>query len=153
MEATLANIIIAEDDLLIADLLEGFLVRAGFTVCGMASTVAETIDLCNQHRPDLAIIDLRLADGDRGTDVAAGLASRDKLGILYATGNAGHTGLTAADGEACITKPYQTADLLRVLRLVQEVIETGTTSQPFPRNFQLLEAEPAREALSHGNET
>ena len=63
--ANMAKVIIAEDDLLIADLLEDVLVRAGYEVCGMASTVGETIALCNQLHPDLAVIDMRLADGDR----------------------------------------------------------------------------------------
>jgi ActR/RegA family two-component response regulator len=153
MEARVVKVIIAEDDLLIADLLEDVLVRAGYEVCGMASTDTETIELCNQHTPNLAVIDMRLAEGGRGSDVAARVDCRDKLGILYATGNAGHTGLTAADGEACITKPYQAADIVRALRLVQEIVETGRTSKPFPRNFVLLretEVESANEARCHG---
>lgn len=134
----MTKVIIAEDDLLIADLLEDVLVRAGYEVCGMASTVAETVDLCNRHHPDLAVIDMRLADEGRGTDVAAGVDRHNGLGILYATGNAGHTGLTASDGEACITKPYQAADIVRALRLVHEFVQTGRASKPYPRNFELL---------------
>jgi len=134
----MAKVIIAEDDLLIADLLEEVLVRAGFEVCGLASTVDEAIKLCNHYRPDLAVLDMRLAEEGSGSAVPAGITNRGKLGILYATGNAGHHGLSAADGVACITKPYQAADIVRALRLVQEIVETGKTTKPFPRNFELL---------------
>jgi len=147
MEAAVAKVIIAEDDLLIADLVEDVLVGAGFEVCGLASTVAEAVDLCNQYHPDLAVIDVRLADGGCGMDVAAGIYNRDKLGILYATGNTGHVTLTASDGEACITKPYQPADIVRALEIVYELVNTGKASKPFPRNFQILpHAEPGRDA-------
>lgn len=135
----LTKVIIAEDDLLIADLLEDVLVEAGYEVCGLASTVLEAVDLCNRHQPDLAVIDVRLAAGGWGTDVASGIKTRGKLGILYATGNAGFVVLTASDGEACITKPYQPADIVRALQIVEELINTGTASKPFPRNFQILQ--------------
>ena len=75
----MVKVVIAEDDLLIADLLEDVLVGAGFEVCGMAATVGEGIDLCNQHHPDLAVIDMRLADGGRGTEVVAGLKTTPDL--------------------------------------------------------------------------
>lgn len=139
MEKKLTKVIIAEDDLLIADLLEDVLIGAGYEVCGLASTVAEAVELCNQHHPDLAVLDVRLAQGGSGTDVAAGVESRDKLGILYATGNTGFVMLTASDGEACITKPYQPADILRALQIVYEITNTGKASKPFPRNFQILQ--------------
>jgi DNA-binding response OmpR family regulator len=134
----MVKVIVAEDDLLIADLLEDVLIRAGFEVCGMAATVAGGVALCDLHHPDLAIIDMRLAGGGLGTDIAARIGGRDKIGILYATGNAGHIDLTASDGEAFITKPYQSVDIVRALRLVQEIAETGKTTKPFPRNFHLL---------------
>lgn len=134
----MTKVMIAEDDLLIADLLEDVLIRAGYDVCGMASTVEQAVELCNQHNPDLAVIDVRLAQGGCGADIAAQVKSRNKLGILYATGNTGFVVLTSSDGEACITKPYQAADIVRALRIVQEVVTTGIASRPFPRNFQLL---------------
>ena len=40
-------------------------------VCGIARTVAEAVELGLRHKPDLAVIDLRLADGELGTEVAA----------------------------------------------------------------------------------
>jgi CheY-like chemotaxis protein len=145
----MVKVVIAEDDLLIADLLEDVLVGAGFEVCGMAASVGEAIDLCNQRHPDLAVIDMRLADGGRGTEIVAGLEDHTGLGVLYATGNAGHTGLIASDGDACITKPYQAADIVRALHLVRELVETGKTTKPFPRNFELLRQGEAPESNSH----
>ena len=63
------KVLIAEDDLMIADMIEEVLLDAGYEVCGIARTVAEAVALGHRHRPDLAIIDMRLADNGIGTDI------------------------------------------------------------------------------------
>jgi CheY-like chemotaxis protein len=134
------KVLIAEDDLMIADMVEMLLVDAGYEVCGIARTVAEAIALAQRHKPDLAVIDVRLANGDLGTEIAAQLGGLDRPGVLYATGNVSTVLLTAADGHACLSKPYRSPDLLRSLEIVAEIVATGTASPPFPRGFQVLPA-------------
>jgi len=131
------KVLIAEDDLMIADMIEEALVRCGYEVCGIARTVGDAVALGRKHKPDLAILDMRLADGGRGTEVAA-CFDAPRPGILYATGNTSEVRLTATDGEACLTKPYRSTDLMRALEIVIELVATGTTTQPFPPSFQLL---------------
>jgi CheY-like chemotaxis protein len=64
------KILIAEDDLMIADMTEDVLITNGYEVCGIARTVGEAVALAQHHKPDLAIIDMRLADGGLGTQIA-----------------------------------------------------------------------------------
>ena len=132
------KVLIAEDDVMIADLIEETLVAHGYEVCGIASTVAEGIALGRLHKPDLAIIDMRLADGGLGTDIASQL-DREHLGILYATGNTSQVLQNVADGNACLAKPYSPEDLMRSLEIVMGIVSTGIASPPFPRGFQLLD--------------
>jgi PAS domain S-box-containing protein len=134
------TVMIAEDDLLIADMLEESLVDAGYRVCGIARSVAEGVALGELHKPDLAVLDLRLNHGGLGTEIAAQLDRKSGLGILYATGNAGQILLTKNEGEACLDKPYRAADVVRALEIVEEVISTGKAERPFPSGFHLLEA-------------
>ena len=119
-----------------------FLVKHGYEVCGIARTVAEAVALGRRHKPDLAVIDMRLADGGLGTEIAAQLGALGRLGILYASGNISHVMLTAADGDACLAKPYRYADLLRSLQIVADIVATGTASPPFPHGFQVLPRHP-----------
>jgi DNA-binding response OmpR family regulator len=144
------KVLIAEDELMIADMVEETLVEHGYEVCGIARTVADGVALGRQHKPGLAVIDVRLADGGLGTEIAARLSAFGRLGVLYATGNISQVMLTAADGDACLAKPYRTADLLRGLELVAEIVATGTASPPFPRGFQVLRpaADPLPESAS-----
>jgi CheY-like chemotaxis protein len=139
------KVLIAEDDLLIADCAEEILVERGYNVCGIACTVAEAVALGRLHKPDLAIIDLRLADGGLGTEVAAQLGALGRLGVLYATGNISHFLRSAAYGDACLSKPYRSDDLVRGLEIVAEIVATGGATPPFPSGFQLLP--PATAAL------
>jgi DNA-binding response OmpR family regulator len=134
------KVLIAEDDLMIADMVESILVDGGYEVCGIARTVAEAVALAQRHKPDLAVIDVRLAHGGLGTDIWAQLGALGRPGVLYATGNFSTVMLTAADGQACLAKPYNVPDLLRSLEIVSEIVATGTASPPFPRGFQVLPA-------------
>ena len=58
---------------------------------------------------DLAVLDVRLAKGGFGPDIARRLKSKGKIGVLYETGDdARNSDLTQADGEASLAKPYRT---------------------------------------------
>jgi DNA-binding response OmpR family regulator len=147
------TVMIAEDDLMISEMMRDFLEDAGYEVCGIASTVAGAVALGERHQPDLAILDLRLADGGLGTEIVARLGRSDTLGILYATANAGGIALSAGDGDARITKPYSADEMIRALKIVEEIVSTGVASPPFPRGFQLLgnrKVGRAAQGSSHG---
>jgi DNA-binding response OmpR family regulator len=132
------KVLIAEDDLMIADMTEEFLVSSGYQVCGIARTVARAVALAKMHRPDLAIVDLRLAEGGLGTEVAAELHKIKRIGILFASGNITQANLTTADGDGCLIKPYLTKDLLVALSIITEIVAKGKSSQIPPRSFKLL---------------
>jgi DNA-binding response OmpR family regulator len=130
------KVLIVEDDLMLADFAEEILVEHGYEVTGIARTVTEAVALARRSPPDLVILDLRLADGGLGTDVAAQLRPLGRLGILYVTGNTSQVALTDADG--CLAKPYRAVDLLRGLEVVAEIVATGKAQPPFPYGFHLL---------------
>jgi DNA-binding response OmpR family regulator len=134
------KVLIVEDDFMIADCLEEILEEAGYEVCGIASKVDEAIRMGEEHRPDLAVIDLRLASGGYGTEVASALCVGGGLGVLYVTGNADHPMLVDACGEGCMSKPYSTASILAALRIVTERMSKLTILSRFPADFRLLRA-------------
>lgn len=131
------KVLIVEDDLMLADFSEEILVERGYQVCGIARTVTEAVALARRSKPDLVVLDLRLADGGLGTEVAAQLLSLGRPGILYVTGNMSQVALT--NGDACLAKPYRSVDLLRGLEIVAGIVATGQAQPPFPQGFQLLQ--------------
>jgi CheY-like chemotaxis protein len=137
------KVLIAEDDLMITDLVEEMLIEHCYEVCAIARTVAEAVVLAQHHKPDLAVLDLRPADGGLGTEIAAQLLPLGRLGVLYATGNISQVVLTTADGDACLPRPYRSVDLLRGLEIVTKIVATGKAVPPSPKGFQLLPAATA----------
>ena len=144
---TKPKVLIAEDELMIADMLEEILVENGYEVCGIARTVAEGIALGRLHKPHLAVIDLRLADGGFGTEIVSELGLHFPIGVLYATGNRAQLAQRHADGDACLSKPYRSVDLLRGLEIVYELLRTGKASRPYPQGFQLMPLAQPRSQL------
>jgi CheY-like chemotaxis protein len=132
------KVLIAEDNFMIADMAEDVLVHRDYEVCGIAATVEEAVALGLRHKPDLALIDFRLADGGFGTEVATRLRAVGRIGVLFATGNSANAAMQDAEGDACLGKPYQTEDLVRGLEIVAEIAATGAAAPPFPRGLQLL---------------
>ena len=55
-------VLIVEDELLIATSLEMTLELGGYRILGPAATIGEAEALLDEHRPDIALIDYRLAN-------------------------------------------------------------------------------------------
>jgi DNA-binding response OmpR family regulator len=134
------RVLIVEDDVMIADCLEEFLLEAGYDICGIAGSVAEAIRMGEKYKPDLAVIDLRLANGGFGTEVAAALCPNTRLGVLYVSGNPDHALLANAAGHGCIPKPYTQTAVVAALRIVSEIRAKVETLSEVPFGFQQLNA-------------
>jgi DNA-binding response OmpR family regulator len=138
------KVLIAEDDLMTADMTEGILADHGYEVCCIARTVGEAVALGRRHMPELAVIDVWLANGGLGTEIVPQLGMfPGRLGVLYATGLYSDSAVmrvlqSNTDGQAWLAKPYRPADLLRSLEIVAEILATGAASLPFPHGFQVL---------------
>ena len=61
-EAT-KRIVLADDDTLLREGIASLLQRSGFEVIGQAHDAPGLLDLVREHRPDLAIIDIRMPPG------------------------------------------------------------------------------------------
>lgn len=59
-------ILVVEDELLIAMVLEDILIRAGHEVLGPADTAAKALQLAEVSPPDFAFVDITLAERQQG---------------------------------------------------------------------------------------
>jgi DNA-binding response OmpR family regulator len=132
------KILIAEDNIILGEIAYDMLVDHGYEVCGIARTVAEAIALAQRCKPDLALLDQQLANGGLGTEIAARLNIDCRVGVLYATGDPAQVMLLATSGDACLSKPYNCADLLRGLEVVTDIVASGAALPPFPDTLRVL---------------
>jgi DNA-binding response OmpR family regulator len=133
------NILIAEDEHLIAMLVEDALIAHGHNVIGIADTEAGALALADRQLPDLALCDVRLAGGDSGVDLAHALSARGIL-CLFLSGNC-PTGTADRLIVGCLAKPFHIGALEAA---IGAAIEHSAGSEPtvIPRGMTLFNAPP-----------
>lgn len=87
MEKSKLKILIVEDEFFIALDVEEQATALGHTVVGTATTAEEAIRMAGERRPDIVLMDIRLAGATDG--IATALAIRAQHGIesIFVTGN------------------------------------------------------------------
>ena len=81
----MAKLLIVEDQFVLASELERILEEAGHQVVGLARDPAGALELAERERPEVAIVDLKLASGFDGLEAAAAIAERFGCRIVIAT--------------------------------------------------------------------
>ena len=71
----MSNVLICEDDAFLAADLSVSVERAGHTVQNVCSNARDALAAATHRQPDIAIIDLQLADGHTGSSIAQTLQS------------------------------------------------------------------------------
>ncbi len=100
------RILIVEDEFLIALELESLLQDLGHDVVGIAASSQEAVALGRELKPDLAFVDIHLADGLTGIDVARHLTDGHDVTVLFMTANAKRIPEDFAGARGVIAKPY-----------------------------------------------
>ena len=70
---------LADDDVLLREGLAGLLERSGFEVVGQSGTASELITLVREHRPALAIVDIRMPPSHTNEGLEAARVIREEL--------------------------------------------------------------------------
>lgn len=115
------KILIVEDDPLLATTLHHLVeLNPRYRVTAIADDFASAIAAAEAERPDLALVDLQLANATSGFSVAAKL---HELGILclFTTGKA--PAFPVPDlAIGCLAKPFAEADLARALSEAEDIL-------------------------------
>ena len=72
MSANPPRVVLADDDVLLREGLAGLLERSGFEIAGQTDNAPRLVALVREHRPELAIVDIRMPPGHttEGLDAA-----------------------------------------------------------------------------------
>jgi CheY-like chemotaxis protein len=110
------DVMIIEDEPMIAVDLEGLVEGLGHSVTGIARTHAEAIALAKAKRPGLILADIRLADMSSGLDAVNELLQYFEVPVIFITAYPERY-LTGERPEPTflITKPYQPATVSAVI--------------------------------------
>jgi two-component system, response regulator PdtaR len=81
-----ASILIVEDEALVASYIQEVLEESGFVIAGIASSGAEAMSLASAGRPDLALVDIKLAGPMDGIEVAQLMRTRFNVQSIFLSG-------------------------------------------------------------------
>jgi CheY-like chemotaxis protein len=108
MNTKTIKILIVEDEFLIATLLSRNLRLEGYEVCDLAATAQDAIEIAGKEKPDVVLMDIRLAGPTDGIEAAQEIISRYSIPIIFTTGYTNEQTLERAkklDPLACLIKP------------------------------------------------
>lgn len=130
------RILVVEDEILIALELESLLQDLGHEVVGIAASSEDALTLGQDLKPDLAFVDIHLADGPSGIEVARHLAAQHRVTVLFMTANAKRIPEDFAGAWGVIVKPYTERGVREALSYVmagqQSEADTGRAVTFYP---------------------
>lgn len=131
------NVLIVEDEALLA-LELGYIVReAGLLDVGHAMDSTEALSLAAQLQPDLALVDVHLSDGPTGIEVARTLSETCGAVALFMTANVKRLPPDFAGACGVIGKPYSDQAVKSALVYLSVCLETGHAPGLPPVGLQL----------------
>lgn len=107
-EQVATNVLIIEDEPIIALDIEGLVQDLGHDVTGIARTHSEAIALVKERKPGLVLADIQLADGSSGLDAVNDILTGVNVPVIFITAYPERL-LTGNKPEPAflITKPFQ----------------------------------------------
>lgn len=134
------RVLIVEDEALLAMEIQVLLEDAGHEVVGWATSSEEAMTLAGRTAPDLAFIDVHLADGPTGVSVAERIAAASGAMVVFVTANAKRLPTDYAGAAGVIAKPFTRIGLLSALRYLHQGVRTPPPKAALPAGFTLAPA-------------
>lgn len=85
MPVSTATILVVEDDVNVAAVLEARLESFGYTVCEIARTGPKAIEAAARHQPDLLLMDILLEGDMNGIEAAEQIGKTSDMPIIFIT--------------------------------------------------------------------
>jgi DNA-binding response OmpR family regulator len=129
-----ANVLIVEDEFLVALQIEGILTDAGHRVVGIVADQASMLAI--DEPPAVALVDLNLRDGPSGSTIAQQLAERFGTVIVYMTANPAQIGRPAPTAIGVVQKPFSQHAILAAVSMATrgeaQILPTELDFYPVP---------------------
>lgn len=123
---TVANVVIVEDEFLVALQLEDIILDCGHAVVATVPDLAGVSAIYDA--PDVALVDLNLRDGPTGPRIADMLCERYGTRIIYVTANSGQIGQPARTALGVVHKPFSRAAIEDAIAFALD--DTRTVGRP-----------------------
>lgn len=123
--ASKLRLLIAEDDELVVMGLTMVIEQLGHQVCATAQTAGQAVDLAESSGPDLALVDVALADGTDGLAATREISGRLGVPVIVCSAHASPADAYAAGARHFLMKPFGIEALTEAMRSVHRSGDTG----------------------------
>lgn len=141
------NVLIVEDEIIVAKDIEQTLLDNGFLVTGIAKTVEKAMSMFSKKDTDLIICDINLRSDLNGIDFIAMINEIKKVPVIYLTAYTDENTINkalATHPDSYITKPFTHEQLLVAVKLVMngnkpDEAPSSDYPQPTKRELDIIE--------------
>ena len=108
------QVLIVEDEFIIADYIQGCLVNLGYDVVGVCTSYDEAIAALQNHQPDIAIIDISIKGDKNGINIANHISEYLNIPFVFASSHGDKGTIDKAKQTkpaAYLIKPFTEEDL------------------------------------------
>jgi DNA-binding response OmpR family regulator len=129
------TLMIVEDEALVAIVLRDELKDAGYHVLDLTDRNAQALEVAKSCKPDLALVNIRLAGRDDGIELAEQLKALG-VPVLLISGQVSRAKSAQTVAIASLPKPYDAADMVLAVAYLLARLQ-GDASLPKPDGLEL----------------
>lgn len=134
--STPLNILIIEDEAILVMDMESVIEDTGHNVVADVASVTELQKLQPSKTPDLAFVDIQLAQNTNGLDASNLVRERwSNTAIVFVTANPGKIPVGHAGAHGVIAKPFTRNGLIAALEYLSEGISSPPPTKSQPASF------------------
>jgi two-component system, response regulator PdtaR len=130
------RVVVAEDNTLIAMLIEDVLIDQGHEVVGSVTTARAALSLIEQQPPDLLIADITLDDGESGCDLVMEAQKRCGTPALFVSGSPDKA-QRCDTAIGVLVKPFPVEALEAAIQVAEEIVN-GKQPVQVPSELRLF---------------
>lgn len=129
-------VLVVEDDVLLSMNIEATLTKAGYRTLGPIAWATEAVELVEKAKPDIALVDLSLRDGQVGAALARYLLSRWGVHSIFITGNTSDALRHQDAALGLLRKPFSHPELLKSLVVAKAMVDGTIPTLNVPTGFR-----------------
>lgn len=134
--ATGQTLMIVEDEALVAIVLRDVLTEAGYIVLDLTARHREALEVARASKPDLALVNIRLAGGDDGVELAEHLKAL-RIPVVFISGQTSRARSAETVAIASMPKPYDAHEMVLAVGYLLARLK-GPTALSRPENLQVF---------------
>jgi DNA-binding response OmpR family regulator len=136
---TVQTLMIVEDEVLVSILLRDELQKAGYKVLDLTDRFDAAMEVAKAEKPDLALVNIRLAKGDDGIELSKHLKGLG-IPVLLISGQVSRASSAKTVAIGSMPKPYDPEEMLLAVAYLLARLN-GDDTLPKPHQLEVFDDE------------